>query len=77
MESTPNSSIIIISSIQGYSLESGIGMYGVTKTALISLTKLLSKELKVRVNCCAPGIIKTKFSSLLWEGKETEVAQFN
>lgn len=36
---------------------------------------MLSKELgAIRVNCCAPGLIKTKFSSMLWEGREKEVA---
>ena len=47
-----------------------------TKTTLIAMTKVLSKELAfkgIRVNAVAPGIIKTKFSKILWEGKESEV----
>ena len=42
-----------------------LGPYGVSKTALLGLTKVLSKELSpdgIRVNSIAPGIIKTKFS---------------
>jgi dehydrogenase/reductase SDR family protein 4 len=71
------SNIIIISSIEGYTLNPiPIGFYGVTKTALIALTKALSKELTdIRVNCIAPGLIKTKFSKMLWEGKEDAVKQ--
>lgn len=71
-----------MASIAGYDLEPGLGFYSVTKTTLIALSKVLSKELmndKIRVNCVAPvnksslynkGVIKTQFSRLLWEGKE-------
>ena len=40
------------------------------------MMKILSKELNgenIRVNCIAPGVIKTKFSSGLWTGKEQQV----
>ena len=43
-------------------------MYGVSKAALFGLTKVLSVELaphKVRVNCLAPGLIKTKFGQVV------------
>lgn len=43
----------------------GLGAYSVSKTALLGLTKVLANEcahMGVRVNCVAPGIIKTKFS---------------
>jgi len=46
----------------------GAGAYGVSKTALFGLTKALSVELgtdNIRVNCLAPGLIKTSFSSLV------------
>ena len=42
-----------------------LGAYSVSKTALLGLTKAMAKEcgpMKIRVNCVAPGIIKTKFS---------------
>lgn len=42
-----------------------LGAYSVSKTALIGLTKAAAKELAIegiRVNCLAPGVIKTKFS---------------
>jgi dehydrogenase/reductase SDR family protein 4 len=66
----PTSSIILISSYLGIVPEPSIGIYSVTKTALNSLTVVLSRELLdtgIRVNCIAPGLIKTDFSQMLWE----------
>lgn len=43
-----------------------LGAYSVSKTALLGLTKTAAQQLAVEninVNCIAPGIIKTKFSS--------------
>jgi dehydrogenase/reductase SDR family protein 4 len=60
-----NSSIIFISSYVGKSPNNLIGIYSVTKTALMSLTLILSKELldkNIRVNCILPGLIRTEFS---------------
>ena len=40
---------------------------------MVVMGKLLSRELafdKIRVNCLAPGVIKTNFSKALWEGRE-------
>lgn len=68
------SSIIFISSYAGFNPSSPIGVYGVTKTALLGLTKLLANEYgrkyQIRVNSVAPGVIKTKFSQSLWETDE-------
>ncbi|CAN6327132.1 unnamed protein product [Urochloa humidicola] len=61
------SSVIIISSITGYHPEQGLAMYGVTKTALLGLTKALAGEMgpNTRVNCIAPGFVPTRFASFL------------
>ncbi|CAN6341099.1 unnamed protein product [Urochloa humidicola] len=61
------SSVIIISSITGYNPEQGLAMYGVTKTALLGLTKALAREMgpNTRVNCIAPGFVPTRFASFL------------
>lgn len=65
-----NGAIVYISSIAAYSGMSSIGAYSVSKTALLGLCKNMSSELGIegiRVNLVAPGVIKTKFSSLLWQ----------
>ncbi len=67
-----NPSIINISSVGGISPESGLGIYSVSKAALISLTKACAKEWGVdliRVNAICPGLIKTKFSEALWSNE--------
>jgi dehydrogenase/reductase SDR family protein 4 len=64
-----------LSSYTAYEPSALIGHYAITKTALVALTKLLAKELMdegIRVNAIAPGLIKTKFSSVLWEKDEEE-----
>lgn len=62
-------SIINISSVGGLRPEHGLGLYSVSKAALISLTKVLAKEWgddNIRANVICPGLIKTKFSEALW-----------
>uniref|UniRef100_A0A1A9ZMI0 Dehydrogenase/reductase SDR family member 4 n=1 Tax=Glossina pallidipes TaxID=7398 RepID=A0A1A9ZMI0_GLOPL len=70
-----NSNIVFVSSIAGYDAFELLGAYSVSKTALIGLTKAAAKDLAsegIRVNCLAPGIIKTKFSKSLYESKTAE-----
>jgi len=69
-------SIVNISSVGGIRHDGGIGVYNVTKAALIHLTKVLAAELapKVRVNAIAPGLVKTDFARALWEPAEDLVA---
>ncbi|HAC80809.1 MAG TPA: 3-oxoacyl-ACP reductase, partial [Deltaproteobacteria bacterium] len=54
-------SVINISSVGGLATNPVLGVYDVTKAALIHATKQLAAELapKVRVNAIAPGLIKT------------------
>ncbi|EYU33865.1 hypothetical protein ABFS82_08G153200 [Erythranthe guttata] len=61
------SSVIFISSITGFHPPQGLAMYGVTKTALLGLTKALAAEMapNTRVNCVAPGFVPTHFASFL------------
>ncbi|XP_065830178.1 dehydrogenase/reductase SDR family member 4-like [Oscarella lobularis] len=68
IEAAGGGTIIYISSIAGFSSFEGLGPYSVTKTALIGLTKVMARELgpAIRVNCIAPGLIKTRFSQALW-----------
>nr|XP_043609890.1 tropinone reductase-like 3 [Erigeron canadensis] len=61
------SSIVFISSISAFQPPSGLAMYGVTKTALLGLTKALANELAphTRVNCVAPGFVPTHFAEFI------------
>jgi NAD(P)-dependent dehydrogenase (short-subunit alcohol dehydrogenase family) len=69
-------SVVNISSVSGVRPAPGIGFYGVSKAALIHLTEELAVELApaVRVNAVAPAVIKTKFATALYEGREETVA---
>ncbi|GFQ02862.1 tropinone reductase-like 3 [Phtheirospermum japonicum] len=61
------SAVVFVSSITGYQPPQGLAMYGVTKTALLGLTKALASEMapNTRVNCIAPGFVPTHFASFL------------
>ncbi len=76
VEAGLTTSIVNIASIAGITSSPGIGFYGVSKAALISLTTQLAYELSpgIRVNAVAPAVIKTDFARALYEGKEAEVA---
>jgi NAD(P)-dependent dehydrogenase (short-subunit alcohol dehydrogenase family) len=69
-------SIVNISSVSGVRPAPGIAFYGVTKAALIHLTEELAVELapRVRVNAVAPAVVKTRFATALYEGREEQVA---
>ncbi|MDT8913859.1 SDR family oxidoreductase [Amycolatopsis sp. PS_44_ISF1] len=68
--------VVNIASIAGIRASPGIGLYGVSKAALIRLTQELGVELgpKIRVNAVAPAVVKTKFATALYEDREEEVA---
>ncbi len=61
--------VINLSSIGGLRGDAAIGVYNTTKAAVVHLTKILAVELGpgVRVNCIAPGLVKTDFARALWE----------
>jgi NAD(P)-dependent dehydrogenase (short-subunit alcohol dehydrogenase family) len=66
-------SIINISSIGGVSPEQGLGIYSVSKAALVSLTQVMAREwggMGVRANVICPGLIKTDFSQTLWQDEK-------
>ncbi len=68
--------IVNISSVSGVRPAPGIAFYGVTKAALIHLTEELAVELApaVRVNAVAPAVVKTRFATALYEGREDAIA---
>jgi NAD(P)-dependent dehydrogenase (short-subunit alcohol dehydrogenase family) len=67
--------IIIISSVGGLRGSSMLGAYGISKAADFQLARNLAQELSpdnIRVNCIAPGLVKTDFARALWDTPEAE-----
>ena len=72
MRERKNGSIIIISSIGGIRGTAVIGAYAISKAADMQLARNLAHEygpFNVRVNCIAPGLIRTDFARALWENE--------
>jgi NAD(P)-dependent dehydrogenase (short-subunit alcohol dehydrogenase family) len=66
-------SVIIVSSIAGIRGTEMIGAYGISKAADFALARNLAVEWgprNVRVNCIAPGLVKTDFARALWEDEK-------
>jgi NAD(P)-dependent dehydrogenase (short-subunit alcohol dehydrogenase family) len=69
-------SVVNVASVAGLRASPGIGLYGVSKAALIRLTVELAVELGplIRVNAVAPAVVKTRFATALYEGREEQVS---
>lgn len=68
MQERGGGAIVYISSIAGFQPMNLLGAYSVSKTALLGLTKAVAHQVasdNIRVNCVAPGIVRTNFSSTL------------
>src|SRR5580658_6892481 len=79
MRARKDGAIVIVSSIGGLKGNAIIGAYNISKAADFSLARNLAVEFgadNVRVNCIAPGLIKTDFARALWENPRT-LADFN
>jgi len=63
--------VLNIASTGGLRPSIGLGVYDVTKAGVIMLTRQLARELggRVRVNCIAPGLFKTRFAEALWNNE--------
>jgi len=68
--------VVNVSSVSGVRPAPGISMYGASKAMMISLTESLAVELgpTIRVNAVAPAVVKTRFATALYEGREEEVS---
>lgn len=65
--------VVIVSSIAGLRGTEMLGAYGISKSADFALARNLAVEWgpkNVRVNCIAPGLVKTDFARALWEDAE-------
>jgi NAD(P)-dependent dehydrogenase (short-subunit alcohol dehydrogenase family) len=73
MRERKEGSIIIVSSIGGIHSSTVIGAYNISKAADFQLARNLAAEFgpdNVRVNCIAPGLIRTDFARTLWEDEK-------
>jgi len=72
MQQQKSGNIVNISSVGGVSPDIGLGLYCISKAGIGMLTRAMAKELGdfgVRVNCIAPGVVRTKFSQALWSNE--------
>lgn len=72
MERRGGGSVINIASVGGLSPEPFLGIYSVSKAALISLTQVAAKEwgpAGIRANVICPGLVQTKFSAAIWQNE--------
>jgi NAD(P)-dependent dehydrogenase (short-subunit alcohol dehydrogenase family) len=73
MVAKKDGAIIIISSIGGLRGSTDLGAYAISKAADMQLARNLACEWgphNIRVNCIAPGLIRTDFAKALWENPE-------
>lgn len=69
--------VIIVSSIAGLKGSKVLGAYGISKAADMQLARNLAVEWgpnNIRVNCIAPGLVRTDFAKALWENPQTYAA---
>ena len=74
MKERKDGAVIIVSSIGGLRGSTVIGAYNISKAADFQLARNLAHEYGphgIRVNCIAPGLIKTDFAKALWDNPET------
>ena len=74
MAERKDGSLIIVSSIGGLKGSLNLGIYAISKAADFQLARNLAVEWgphNIRVNCIAPGLVRTDFARALWENPET------
>ena len=77
MKARGQGKIINMASVAGLQPQPMMGIYCISKAAVLMLTKVLANELaadNIQVNAIAPGFIKTKFSGPLWQNEKVYTA---
>lgn len=73
MRANKTGKIINISSIAARKASPGMGIYGIAKSAIEMMTKVMASELaqfNIQVNSVAPGMVRTDFSKPFWSNPE-------
>ncbi len=73
MAERKDGAVLIVSSIGGLKGSASLGTYGLSKAADMALARNLAVEWgphNVRVNCIAPGLVRTDFARALWENPQ-------
>jgi NAD(P)-dependent dehydrogenase (short-subunit alcohol dehydrogenase family) len=74
MKERGGGSVINIASVEGLKPSFGLGLYSISKAAVIMLTKSQAKEWgpkNIRSNAICPGLIQTKLSAGIWQDEKT------
>jgi NAD(P)-dependent dehydrogenase (short-subunit alcohol dehydrogenase family) len=77
MQGRGGGKVINMSSVAGLEPQPMMGVYSVSKAAVLMLTKVLAAELapyNIQVNAIAPGFVKTRFSAALWQNPQINEA---
>ena len=73
MRERKDGAIMIVSSVGGRHGSTVLGAYAISKAADMQIARNLALEFgpdNIRVNCIAPGLVKTDFARALWENPE-------
>ena len=73
MQTRKGGSIVNISSVEGLHPGFGLGLYSMSKAAVVMLSKNQAKEwgkYGIRSNVICPGLVKTKLSEALWSNEK-------
>ncbi len=78
MQERQDGAIMIVSSVGGLRGSTVLGAYCISKAADMQIVRNLAVEFgkdNIRVNCIAPGLVKTNFARALYEDPEVEKAK--
>jgi dehydrogenase/reductase SDR family protein 4 len=70
MAERKDGAVIFVGSIGGYRGRAALGIYGMSKAAEMQMARCMALEWgrhNIRINCIAPGLIRTDFSRAIWE----------
>jgi dehydrogenase/reductase SDR family protein 4 len=70
MKARGGGAVVNVSSTSGLHHDIGLGVYGISKAGVVMLTEVCAKEWArdgIRVNCIAPGLVKTQLAGPIME----------